>query len=271
MGRHLPGSLEVCCCGGSELAIPEKSFARIPVMVMCQAILKSLLQGVLEQDFLRSYIPAILMFADPRCLERILKGFRRVCFFWLAFARLLNIFLKGAPMGVSDMGDERNGNERNGNGQNGNERNGIERYGIEIERKLNELLTEGDMKPDSRRRGARHRISPRYEIRIQTERDPIVEETLLYRQMAKEVDDRYDRYMERVKRSQFLTEEAETGDVRGSDGRAEDVQESDIRTDNVRSEDSQTDHARIDAAQSDHVLRDDSRINDDLTKGKPDN
>ncbi|MCC3376401.1 hypothetical protein LKX83_25325 [Cohnella sp. REN36] len=37
------------------------------------------------------------------------------------------------------------------------------------------------------------RLRPRWEIRIQTERDPVAEETAAYRKMAKEVDDRYGR------------------------------------------------------------------------------
>jgi hypothetical protein len=36
------------------------------------------------------------------------------------------------------------------------------------------------------------RLPPRWEIRIQTDRDPIVEETKAYRAIAQEIDDRYD-------------------------------------------------------------------------------
>lgn len=35
------------------------------------------------------------------------------------------------------------------------------------------------------------RLSPRWEVRIQTDRDPIAEETAMYRKLAKEVDGRY--------------------------------------------------------------------------------
>nr|WP_245347441.1 hypothetical protein [Cohnella lubricantis] len=35
-------------------------------------------------------------------------------------------------------------------------------------------------------------LPPRWEVRIQTTRDPVAEETALYRKMAKEVDGRYD-------------------------------------------------------------------------------
>ncbi|MGP3787752.1 hypothetical protein [Paenibacillus sp. 1A_MP2] len=68
----------------------------------------------------------------------------------------------------------------------------------ELERRLSDMLTEGDMEEsgDADKR-ERQLIPPKYEVRIQTERDPIVEETLKYRDMAREVDDRYDRYIER--------------------------------------------------------------------------
>lgn len=36
------------------------------------------------------------------------------------------------------------------------------------------------------------RLSPRWEIRVQAEFDPVAEETALYRKMAKEADGRYD-------------------------------------------------------------------------------
>lgn len=68
----------------------------------------------------------------------------------------------------------------------------------ELERRLSEMLTEGEMEEsgDADKR-ERQLIPPKYEVRIQTERDPIVQETLMYRNMAREVDDRYDRYLER--------------------------------------------------------------------------
>ncbi|PQP83490.1 hypothetical protein C0Q44_01905 [Paenibacillus sp. PCH8] len=69
----------------------------------------------------------------------------------------------------------------------------------ELERWLRDMLTEGDME-ESGDAGQRERqlIPPKYEVRIQTERDPIIEETLKYRKLAREVDDRYDRYLERA-------------------------------------------------------------------------
>jgi hypothetical protein len=64
-----------------------------------------------------------------------------------------------------------------------------------LEHALAEQLTGGPLEDDpDRERKLRDRISPRYEIRIQTELDPIVEETKQYRKLAKEIDDRYDRF-----------------------------------------------------------------------------
>lgn len=67
-----------------------------------------------------------------------------------------------------------------------------------LEEELSELLTAGEMKDDDRERKERELISPRYEIRTQTQLDPIVEETRLYREMAEEIDDRYDDYMQKA-------------------------------------------------------------------------
>ncbi|MFE6077369.1 hypothetical protein ACFVQB_23165 [Paenibacillus sp. NPDC057886] len=68
----------------------------------------------------------------------------------------------------------------------------------ELERRLSDMLTEGDMEESGEAdKRERQLIPPKYEVRIQTERDPIVEETMKYRDMAREVDDRYDRYLER--------------------------------------------------------------------------
>lgn len=68
----------------------------------------------------------------------------------------------------------------------------------DLERKLSELLEEGDMERSERSDRERRQISPKYEIRIQTTLDPIVEETRRYRKIARELDDRYDKYMERA-------------------------------------------------------------------------
>ncbi|WP_123043405.1 hypothetical protein [Cohnella candidum] len=63
----------------------------------------------------------------------------------------------------------------------------------EAERLLAERLIGGETEHEDPGKEAVRKLPPRWEIRIQTERDPIAEETELYRSMAKEVDDRYDR------------------------------------------------------------------------------
>ncbi|WP_018754907.1 hypothetical protein [Paenibacillus terrigena] len=65
----------------------------------------------------------------------------------------------------------------------------------ELEQQLSDMLTEGEMEAVDRKAQEREQISPKYEIRIQTELDPIREETKKFRSMAKEVDGRYDRYV----------------------------------------------------------------------------
>lgn len=79
----------------------------------------------------------------------------------------------------------------------------------ELEEELSELLTEGELKDEDRERKEREQISPRYEIRIQTALDPIVEETRLYRQMAEEIDDRYDDYLKKTRPRSQETESDE--------------------------------------------------------------
>ncbi|CAM3059849.1 hypothetical protein PASE110613_14865 [Paenibacillus sediminis] len=76
----------------------------------------------------------------------------------------------------------------------------------EVERQLNEMLTEGDIKLEDRHAQERERMSPKYEIRIQTTMDPIVEETRLYRSIAKELDGRYDEYLKKTKFNPDKTE-----------------------------------------------------------------
>ncbi|GIP49818.1 hypothetical protein D3C76_73820 [compost metagenome] len=71
----------------------------------------------------------------------------------------------------------------------------------DLERELSEMLTEGEYgSEEERREEERRKLSPKYEIRIQTTLDPIVEETLNYRKMAKEIDGRYDDYLKRTER-----------------------------------------------------------------------
>ncbi|WP_413375123.1 hypothetical protein [Paenibacillus taichungensis] len=89
----------------------------------------------------------------------------------------------------------------------------------ELERRLSDMLTEEDMEQsgDADKR-ERQLIPPKYEVRIQTERDPIVEETLKYRDMAREVDDRYDRYLERSagNKPEMDTDGSDSGDAKKS-------------------------------------------------------
>ncbi|SHN79128.1 hypothetical protein SAMN04487896_4177 [Paenibacillus sp. ov031] len=89
----------------------------------------------------------------------------------------------------------------------------------ELERRLSDMLTEGEME-ESGDAGKRERqlIPPKYEVRIQTERDPIVEETLKYRDMAREVDDRYDRYLDRSagNKTEMDTNGSDSGDTNKS-------------------------------------------------------
>ncbi|MEK3712624.1 MULTISPECIES: hypothetical protein [unclassified Paenibacillus] len=67
----------------------------------------------------------------------------------------------------------------------------------DLERRLSELLEDGEMEQADRQAKEIRQISPKYEIRIQTTLDPIVEETLRYRKIAYELDDRYDKYVKR--------------------------------------------------------------------------
>lgn len=78
----------------------------------------------------------------------------------------------------------------------------------DLERELSELLMESEntSSEEDRNEEGRKRLSPRYEIRIQTSLDPIVEETKIYRSMAGEIDDRYDEYL---KRSSYTDENSE--------------------------------------------------------------
>lgn len=65
-----------------------------------------------------------------------------------------------------------------------------------LEQEVTQRLTEGDMELIDPEEGARNRLTPRYEIRIQAKHDPIVEETNRYRKLAQEIDQRYDKYAE---------------------------------------------------------------------------
>ncbi|TJY42386.1 hypothetical protein E5161_10350 [Cohnella pontilimi] len=62
----------------------------------------------------------------------------------------------------------------------------------EAERLLAERLMESEPQGADPEEEAVKRLPPKWEIRIQTQRDPVAEETAVYRSMAKEVDGRYD-------------------------------------------------------------------------------
>ncbi|WP_339312629.1 hypothetical protein [Paenibacillus sp. FSL M7-0896] len=83
----------------------------------------------------------------------------------------------------------------------------------DLERRLSELLEDGEMEQADRQAKEIRQISPKYEIRIQTTLDPIVEETLRYRKIAYELDDRYDKY---VKRSDQASGPPSTGEPKKS-------------------------------------------------------
>lgn len=65
----------------------------------------------------------------------------------------------------------------------------------EWEEQLARKLTEGEMESEDTDEAARKRLPMKTEIRIQAQIDPVVQETKLYRQMASEVDGRYDRWV----------------------------------------------------------------------------
>lgn len=74
----------------------------------------------------------------------------------------------------------------------------IEQPSSELERRVSEALTEGEMWQEDAEKLVREKLAPKYEVRIQATVDPIVEETIRYRQLAEEVDQRYDKYMDRA-------------------------------------------------------------------------
>lgn len=66
-----------------------------------------------------------------------------------------------------------------------------------VEEQLAQTLTEGEMEQQDTTEAARKRLPIKTEIRIQAQVEPVVEETKLYRQMAEEIDNRYDRILDR--------------------------------------------------------------------------
>ncbi|TYP79549.1 hypothetical protein [Paenibacillus methanolicus] len=76
-----------------------------------------------------------------------------------------------------------------------NEKNEAKFKLSEMEHELAEQLENGPMNAESDRdERARVKLPAKYEMRVQTEHDPVAEETKLFRSMAREVDARYDKY-----------------------------------------------------------------------------
>lgn len=65
-----------------------------------------------------------------------------------------------------------------------------------IEDDLNHLLTEGELNKQQTEKKVIKNLTPRYEIRIQAEKDPIKEETKLVQKTVVETNERYLRYVE---------------------------------------------------------------------------
>ncbi|MFK7691628.1 hypothetical protein [Paenibacillus sp. HJGM_3] len=81
----------------------------------------------------------------------------------------------------------------------------------QLEKDLAQALTEGEMAANDPDEAALGRLSPRYVARAQAEKDPIVEETNIVRSVIREIDDRYDDYMQRA-RANAKGERDEGGD-----------------------------------------------------------
>lgn len=65
----------------------------------------------------------------------------------------------------------------------------------QFEKEMSETLEEGEMRKGDPSSEAQDQLIPKHEIRIPVKNDPIIEETRRIRQIAKEVDDRYDDYL----------------------------------------------------------------------------
>jgi hypothetical protein len=63
-----------------------------------------------------------------------------------------------------------------------------------IAEELEEVLTSGEMEREGIVEGARNRLIPKVEIRIQAKIDPIREETRIVKKMIVEENERYNRY-----------------------------------------------------------------------------
>ncbi len=89
----------------------------------------------------------------------------------------------------------------------------------EAEELLARKLSEEPEETDEEEAGAKaaKRLHPKWEIRIQANVDPIVEETIAYRSLAREVDGRYDG----VKTEGVRAEEVRTDEVRADDAKTD--------------------------------------------------
>lgn len=71
----------------------------------------------------------------------------------------------------------------------------------ELEKKLSQTLKEGEMEKEKPSKLALNQLSPKYEIRIPVQNDPIVEETRIIRNIVREIDHRYDHYDDKSKKT----------------------------------------------------------------------
>ncbi len=67
-----------------------------------------------------------------------------------------------------------------------------------LEEQVSQALEEGHVEKPNPDEEARRRLIPRYEIRTQAKLDPIVEETRIIRNISREIDGRYDKYLSRI-------------------------------------------------------------------------
>ncbi|MDP5275336.1 hypothetical protein [Chengkuizengella axinellae] len=67
-----------------------------------------------------------------------------------------------------------------------------------IEEKVTEVLTEGEYQTENAEDAAVDHIHSKYEIRQQTELDPIAQETRIIRKVVKNDDQLYNDYMSRI-------------------------------------------------------------------------
>lgn len=65
-----------------------------------------------------------------------------------------------------------------------------------IEEDLNQLLTEGELNKENSDKRVVKDLSPKYEIRIHAEKDPIKEETEIIQKTVRETNEKYLRYVE---------------------------------------------------------------------------